>query len=264
MKTVLKALKILICLAVVILGLLAAARWYAVRELDGADGSRAGLLTAVSKLESDRRIVYSRVAEISNASYRSKQSTADEVAELLGDGDLNRLALRYMGADWSIPRSVFLGRVRELQNRQNQAKKLADARYSRIMRCKRMLEMLESRKRHIGMYLNSPSILKMARRELSDVESRIAEVQATEEYRELVGLKTGNEKSVQEMLSLDDEISHLAEEWRRDSVERLDGVIGAQLVECQESLLRLERRQAVLSWLDFEPLSTLIPRRMAR
>lgn len=261
MKAVLKVLKRLICLAAVILALLAVVRWYAVRELDGADGSRAGLQTAVSKLESDQHIVYSRVTEISNASFRSDQSTADEVAELLGDGDLNRLALRYMGADWSIPRSVFLGRVKELRTR---AKKQVDARYSRIMRCKRTLEMLESHKRHIGMYLNSPSVLKMARRELSDIERRIAEVQATEEYRELAGLKAGGEKNIRELLAADDEIGHLAEEWRRDSVERLDGAIEARLAECQERLLRLERLQVVLSWLDFEPLSTLIPRRTAR
>ena len=256
MRSIPNRLKQVALLAIVAFALILAGRWYVVRKLSGAGGSRAGLQSVLMKLEADRQIVSSRVNAVTEASLRRNLSEAEEVFELMGDADLNRLALLYMGADWSTPRNAFQGRIRGLQNR---GRNQMDERTRRAVRCKRTLDRLERRRRLLKMSLGAPSTARKTNQELSDVERQISALKSSKDYVELVAPNAVEGINASEQARVDEEISLFAAEYRRDSVERLEGVIRDRLVEQQDELSKLERRQRLLSWLDFWPLTTLIP-----
>lgn len=256
MRSISSMLKQIAVLAIVALALMLAGRWYVVRKLSGAGGLRAGLQSALVKLEADRQIVSVRVNKVTEASLRRDLSEAEEVFELMGDTDLNRLALLYMGADWSIPRSALQGRIRGLQNRWRSQ---MDERARRAVRCKRTLDRLERRRRLLKMSLWTPSTARKTNQELSDIEGQISALKSSKDYVELVEQNAVKEANTADQMRVDEEISRIAAEYRKDSVERLEGVIRDRLTEQQDELSKLERRQRLLSWLDFWPLTTLIP-----
>ena len=243
-------------LAAVVFALLVAGRWYVVWRLNGADSSSAGFQSAIAKLEADRRIVSARVKAETEVSLRGNLSEAEEVCELMGDADLNRLALLYMGADWSIPRSAFQGRIRGLANRE---RKLADDRTRRAMRCRRTMDKLERRRRLLKMNLKAPSLSRKMEQELLDLEQQISALKSSEDYCKLVEPNAVEGVNAAEMASVDTEICRIAAEYRRDSVERLEGVIVERLAEQRAGLSSFERLRKFLSWLDFWPLTALIP-----
>lgn len=248
-------------LAVVVFALLFAARYYVIRKLDAPGGLCEGVQTTIAKFEADREIVSSRVRAVTEASLRDNSSEAAEVFALMGDTDLNRLALLYMGADWAIPRDAFQGRVRALlKSGRNQM----DERTKRAERCQQAMTKLERRRRLLQMSLNAPSASRKARRELSDLEREIADLKSSKDYVELIAPNTVKEANRAEKARVSDEISRLTAEYRRDSVERLEIVINESLAKQKEKLALLDRRNVVYRWLDFWPLTKLVPRDFAQ
>lgn len=219
-------------LMVVAFALLLAGRWYAVRKLDGISGSRTGLESAIAKFEADRRVISARVKAVTDSSHRRNLSEADEVVELMGDADLNRLALLYMGADWSVPRTTLRKRIRDMQRRARD--------------CEQALAKLERRLRLLQMTMNAPSDVRKKSQEKADITRQIATLKETDDYRDLI--------------ARNDKIGRLVAEYRRDSVERLGNVVSDRVNEQREELSKSECRQKLLTWLDFWPLTKLIPR----
>lgn len=105
---------------------------------------KSAITVAQTKVQGDIRLASARMTEISRDSLASGRGKVAEVGTILSDETLNQLALTYIGTDWALPHSTFLGSVqhiRELMKMQQKARKD----YQR--KVAKQIENLENRKR---------------------------------------------------------------------------------------------------------------------
>ena len=245
----------LIVLAVVVLGVLGALRWYLLQRTGGDETMRVGIETAVAKLEADLKIVSARASSVSESAGRDAKRTVEVVAELMGDADLNRLALSYLGADWSIPRGAFLGSVREIRKLQRMR---ADERVKRAAELKDARARLERRRRNILAHAKTERNRHKFVLELAEVEAQMDELRNSQDYLELVATDGLASKNSDAKIVAETTVGKLAEDYRKASVVRLTAVITDRLEEQKKALAPHDRLRALSDRLDFWPLNALI------
>jgi len=252
-----KIIVFLILLFAALLGV----RWHLGSRLAGDDVSQRGVDLAIAKLTADRKTLSLRTAAIAEVAHRSGKSTVDEVAELMADEDLNRLALLYMGADWSIPRGAFLGSVRQIRELQRMQE------LDRVRRVKELRDRLgqfERRRRIIDTRLDAKSDLHNRAQEKAEIDRQLLELRASQTYREFVETDALSVKNADAKAMVEKTIAKIAEEYRAASVVRLDAVLAESLTEQRAAAEALDRLKRVFSWTDFWPLNVLVPSRSIR
>lgn len=123
-----------------------------------------------------------RIQAVTDQTIGKGRPKEEEVAALLADPDINRLAFVYLGADWAIQRSGLLGaaaHLRELFDLQMSDRKGARDRLDRReVEDKRKIKELERRKRSLGLQLTTLNRrgngFASKQMELDDVERQLA------------------------------------------------------------------------------------------
>ncbi len=82
-----------------------------------ADSERRlfGIRLATVRVEQDQILLSQRIQDTISQTLDKGRPKDEEVSALLADPDINRLALVYLGADWSVQRSEFIGAVAHLR-----------------------------------------------------------------------------------------------------------------------------------------------------
>lgn len=118
-----------------------------------AERNHDGVVLALTKLTGDQLAVSRRISEITAQTLDQGRDKVEQVSMLLGDSTLNRMALTYMGEDWSVKRSGFVGKVKQLREHQReQAKKQKE----QIDQLEKKIEKIEYRKRQLLRNMNTP------------------------------------------------------------------------------------------------------------
>lgn len=246
--------KVLVFL-VIVLGALAAVRWHAVRRTSGADNARAAIETAISKIEADRKLVSARTELISRSANKGGKATSDEIAMLLGDADLNRIALSYLGADWSIPCSTFLGSVREIRKLQRMR---AEERIKRAAELKEDMAKMERQLKIAEMHIDGPADKQKRNLQMDEIMVRINELRCSLDYLELIANNDLESKNADAKLAAEKMIGDLADEYRKASVGRLSSVLTEDLEKQQKALKTYGLLSSVSAMLNFWPLNVLV------
>lgn len=217
-------------------------------------GKRQALPTlklAQYKVRSDHQLYTRTIADITTETLERGKSKAAEVAAMLADETLNRLAAIYTGSDWALQRSAFVGGVKHLRAIGNMQKSV---RTERLREVSRRIDQLNSERRravsgmtklkgpsahsptrtifkgygtwHLGNWWHShrASWRTTSQLERIDADTR-ARINAID--RELAMLSAESQcgnLGVDEQIKCEDEIFALAAQYHKDNLEMLDGV----------------------------------------
>lgn len=204
-----------------------------------ADAERRlwGVRAAIVQLMHDQQFVSDRVRTITNETLGQGKGKIAEVAAMLGDPDLNHIALTYMGSDWSLQRSSFLGQVAH-------ARKLLEtqkiARENTKSRLNEKIKELEVRKRTLIRRLRTPSDDRAWHVEMDDIERQLVTFRSANTYKEYLDKDANASKHIEATAKNEDALFKMALESQEATVGRLNQVLAERL--------------GALRWTENEPI----------
>lgn len=260
--------KFIICIVLVALAIYVgcgiAAMLLLPAKIAEAESALPSIETVLSKIANDQLLVSRRISQITENTLAKGLDKAAEVDAILADPDLNRLALTYLGSDWSIQRSAFLGSVQHMRNLLTMQKR---ERENYIKQQKKLIEEREHNERW-----NSKSpINRMQKptrlyrnmhiadhyddwwREAEDVRRR-ERLHAELQYLE--ALKP-NEKDIEAKAKNEVAIFNLAQEYQSNTVGVLNRVMAEQKGALQEQEAIPFRLRQKMSVFNIWPLKLL-------
>ena len=211
----------------------------------------------LSKVSNDQLLVSRRIAQITEKTLAKGMDKAAEVDAILSDPDLNRLALIYLGSDWSIQRSAFLGSVQHMRNLLTMQKR---ERENYVRQQKKLIEERERKNRRkidrSMTMMQKPTRWYRGRhhedhyrdwwREAEEVRNR-ERLSRELEYLEALN---PNEKDIEDKAKNEEAIFELAQEYQNSTVGVLNGVMTEHKVVLQEQEdipFRLRKQMSVFN-----------------
>lgn len=246
MKKKLTIACILVCLAAVgTYSILAFVAWRTVPKMvNDVERRLFGVRLAIARLEQDQILLSQRIQAVTDQTLGKGLPKEEEVAALLADPDINRLAFVYLGADWAIQRSGLVGSAAHLRDLFNQQKSDRQGARNRLDRReaedKRKIKELERRKRSLGLQLTTLNRrgngFASKQLELEDVERQIALYRDRRVYWETQRFDDAQRNKTDEVFAearakTEAEVFRLASEYQAQTVGTLTRVMAAKLSE---------------------------------
>ena len=249
MKKKLTIACVLVCLAAVATYLVFAfVAWRTVPKMV-ADAERRlfGVRVAIARLEQDQILLSQRIQAVTDQTLGKGRPKEEEVAALLADPDINRLAFVYLGADWAIQRSGLVGSAAHLRDLFNQQKSDRQGARNRMDRHeaedKRKITELERRKRSLVLQLTTLNRrgngFASKQLELDDVERQLALYRDRRVYWETQRFDDAQRDKTDEVFAearakTEAEVFRLASEYQAQTVGTLTRVMAAKLGELKQ------------------------------
>jgi hypothetical protein len=261
--------KIILTLSVlfILIGVLYASYvlWYLPALIRTNEDRLPAIQQAILEISKDQILLSQTISDITDRMINSGKGKEAMVREMLANSVINRLALNYMGADFSTQKSMFLGQIKHIKSvgkiQTDMLKKKSDAEKE----LKDKLRNLESKKKFLLMTRGSAisggrhghEQWAVWQREMHDLNSQIYEL------RDLVlgqKLQQGTIKDSREDTKANqaNSIFTISAEYERNTVVQLERVIASRRMaymkdESTVVMLR-ERLNAISVW----PLSLLV------
>ena len=235
-----------------------------------ADSERRlfGIRLATARVEQDQILLSQRIQDTISQTLDKGQSKDEEVAVLLTDPDINRLALVYLGADWSVQRSEFIGAVahlrREIKLQTESKKKLETQTVALEKQTASRVKELERRKRCISLQL---SFLKgddhrAKLDELNDVDRQLLLLRDRADYHDLTYQKHLAHKETEDKLSeahakTEAEVFRLASEYQAKTLGTLARILAEKRSELTVEANRPNRLRQLMSPFNIWPINRI-------
>lgn len=231
-----------------------------------ADSERRlfGIRLATARVEQDQILLSQRIQDTISQTLDKGQSKNEEVAVLLTDPDINRLALVYLGADWSVQRSEFIGAVahlrREIKLQTESKKKLETQTVALEKQTASRVKELERRKRCISLQL---SFLKgddhrAKLDELNDVDRQLLLLRDRADYHDLtyqkhLAHKETEDKLIEAHAKTEAEVFRLASEYQAKTLGTLARILAEKRSELTVEANRPNRLRQLMSPFNIWP-----------
>lgn len=237
-----------------------------------ADSERRlfGVRVALARLEQDQILLSQRIQAATSQTLGKGQAKDAEVAALLADPDVNRLALVYLGADWSMQRSAFVGTVAHLRAQFEQQKRERQGVRDRIDQREAeraaKVKALEHRKRSLShqlTMLNTRSGSFMSRRiELDDVERQLVLQRDRNAYWDTQRQDDAQRSRSDEVFATarantEAEIFRVANEYQDKTVGTLVRVLAEKRGDLRFEANRPDRLRRILSPFNVWPINLI-------
>lgn len=235
-----------------------------------ADSERRlfGIRLATARVEQDQILLSQRIQDIISQTLDKGQSKDEEVAVLLTDPDINRLALVYLGADWSVQRSEFIGAVahlrREIKLQTESKKKLETQTVALEKQTASRVKELERRKRCISLQL---SFLKgddhrAKLDELNDVDRQLLLLRDRADYHDLtyqkhLAHKETEDKLIEAHAKTEAEVFRLASEYQAKTLGTLARILAEKRSELTVEANRPNRLRQFMSPFNIWPINRI-------
>lgn len=235
-----------------------------------ADSERRlfGIRLATARVEQDQILLSQRIQDTISQTLDKGQSKDEEVAVLLTDPDINRLALVYLGADWSVQRSEFIGAVahlrREIKLQTESKKKLETQTVALEKQTASRVKELERRKRCISLQL---SFLKGADHrakldELNDVDRQLLLLRDRADYHDLtyqkhLAHKETEDKLIEAHAKTEAEVFRLASEYQAKTLGTLARILAEKRSELTVEANRPNRLRQLMSPFNIWPINRI-------
>lgn len=215
------------------------------KKIEEAESKLPGIGAAISRIAADQLQVSERMRDITSRTLKRGGSKVEEVSMMLGDSELNRLALTYLGADWSVQHSSFLGSV-------NHSRKLLkvqkDERMGEETLLNRKIKELENRKRSLQNQMNAHRASSSHRAwavELNDIDRQLLAYRSSNTYREYIEKDNASAKHIEAKAKNEDALFKLACQYQEQTIGALNQVMAEKLgalrfEEAEPSRLRWE------------------------
>lgn len=226
-------------------------------KIEEAEKKLPGIGVAIARIASDQLRVSERMRDITSRTLERGGSKIDEVSMILGDPELNRVALTYLGADWSIQRSGFLGSV-------NHSRKLLKAQKADRMGEETLLNKkikdLENRKRSLQHRMKAPRGTSSDRAwhvEMDDIERQLLAYRSSNTYREYIEKDNASAKHIEASAKNEDALFQLASQYQEQTVGTLNRVMSEKLGELRFEEAEPSRLRWQMSWFNVWPLNLI-------
>ncbi len=254
--------KILITLAIVVGCYLCVAigAWCIVpRMIANTDRRLLGVRVAIARLEQDQLLLAERIKAATDSTIKRGKSKDEEIVALLSDSDVNHLALVYLGSDWSIQRSGFMGTVahmRELLALQEKERK------NYVSRTDEKIKDLERRWRTMNrnLQLAHPGSLGFATmmREINELERqldnyRLSNALCSEEARR----DSEAHKFAEVRAQTEAEIFRIASDYQERTAGVLNTVMAEKLGELRYEANKPDHLRRIMSPFNIWPLNVI-------
>lgn len=214
------------------------------KKIEEAESKLPGIGAAISRIAADQLRASERMRDITSRTLKCGGSKVEEVSMMLGDSELNRLALAYLGADWSVQHSSFLGSV-------NHSRKLLEVqkeeRMSEETLLNKKIKELENRKRSLQNQLKNPhgsSADRAWRIEFDDIERQLLTFRSSNTYREYIEKDNASAKHVEAKAKNEDALFQLACQYQAQTI----GMLNQAMAEKLEALRFEEAEPSRLRW----------------
>lgn len=214
------------------------------RKIKEAEGKLPGIGVAISRIATDQLRVSERMRDITALTLGKGGSKIEEVSMLLGDPELNRLALTYLGSDWSVQHSSFLGSV-------NHSRKLLkvqkEERMGEETLLNKKIKELENRKRSLQNQLKTPRGTSADRAwhvEMNDIERQLVTFRSSNTYREYIEKDNAAAQHVEAKAKNEDALFKLACQYQAQTI----GALNQEMAEKLGALRFEEAEPSRLRW----------------
>lgn len=225
-------------------------------KIEEAEWKLPGIGAAISRIAADQLQASERMRDITSQTLERGGSKIEEVSMMLGDPELNRLALTYLGADWSVQRSSFLGSV-------NHSRKSLTVQKTEGMKegvLNKKIKDLEKRKRSLQYQLKAPRGTSSDRAwhvEMCDVERQLWDFQQSNLYREYVNKDNTTMRHVEAKAKNEDGLFKLASQYQAQTIGVLIRVMAEKLGELRLEEAEPSRLRRQMSWFNVWPLNLI-------
>lgn len=250
--------KILIILGFIVCGYVVAgvfAGYALVAKIEDAERKLPGIGLAISRIAADQLLASERMKTITSTTLGAGGTKIEEVAKLLEDPDLNRLALTYLGSDWSIQRSCFLGNVKQFRD---SLQALKDEYMREGSRLNKKITELENRKRHLQNQLKTPRGTSADRAwhvEMDDVERQLFQFRSSNTYREYVEKDDIAALQIKAKTKNEQELFRLANQYQASTIGTLNHVMAEELGNLRLAEAEPSRLRLAMSWFNIWPIN---------
>lgn len=226
-------------------------------KIEEAERKLPGIGIAISRIATDQLQASERMRDITSRTLGCGGSKIEEVSMMLGDPELNRLALTYLGADWSVQHSSFLGCV-------NHSRKLLkvqkEERMGEETLLNKKIKELENRKRSLQNQLKTPRGTSADRAwhvEMNDIERQLITFRSSNTYREYIEKDNASAKHIEAKAKNEDELFKLASQYQAQTIGTLNHVMAAKLGELRFEEAEPSRLRWQMSWFNVWPLNLI-------
>lgn len=249
-----KLLILVIALVCIYAGLGVVAGYVLPMKIEEAERKQAGIGVAISQVANDQLLASSRMREITSQTLGSGKTKVDEIAMMLGDPDLNRLALTYLGADWSVQRSGLLGSV---QHSRCMLKEQKDARNSGKSRLNEKIKELEAKKKSLSYRIKSPSDRLHFQVEMDDIERQLVTFRSSNTYKEYMEKDQYDKVDIEAKAKNENALFKLASDYQAATIGALNRVMAERLAALRFEEAEPSRLRWKMSFFNIWPLNLI-------
>ena len=259
--------KVLIVCAIIalcsIVSYLAYVMYYLPKQIMLIDNRMLAIQQAISELSKDQLLLSQTVSDITDRAVETDRGKELTVREMLSNPVINRLALNYLGRDFSSQKSMFEGQIKHIKAVSKSQLGVRQKKDKAESELKDKLKKLESKKRFL---LQTRTTAVSGRnyeqwaswqREMEDIDSQIYYLRGLVLGKDMQKGDAGN-TSEGIRINKDKTIFQVASEYERNTIVQLENTIVARrssyMKEESRAILLRDRLNVISVW----PLSNLI------
>ncbi len=239
--------------------------WYLPTMIRTGENRLPAIQQAILEISKDQILLSQTISDITDKMIDSGKGKESMVREMLSNPIINRLALNYMGSDFSTQKSMFLGQIKHIKSVGKMQADMLKKKSNAEKELKDKLKKLESKKKFLLMTRGSAisggyhghEQWAVWQREMHDLNSQIYELRDLVLGRELQQGVTKDSKE-NTKANQSNSIFTISAEYEKNTVVQLERVIASRrmaYVKDESTVVMLkERLNAISVW----PLSLLI------
>jgi hypothetical protein len=237
--------------------------YYLPKQIMLIDNRMTAIQQAISELSKDQLLLSQTVSDITDRAVETDRGKELTVREMLSNPVINRLALNYLGRDFSSQKSMFEGQIKHIKAVSKTQLGVRQKKDKAENELKDKLKKLESKKRFLLMTrstaVSGRNYEQWAswQREMVDIDSQIYYLRGLVLWKDMQKGEVGN-TSEGIRINKDKTIYQVASEYERNTVVQLENTIVARRSSYMKEESRAILLRDKLNVMSIWPLSNLI------
>lgn len=247
--------KLFCCIFLILLAYVGIGLALGLRVSEMIEKERRGIMVAVAAVKADQLRLSERQREIIGRTLGTGQTKLEEMREMLADEELNRIAILYVGKDWSVVRRDFLARVSQIHKLDSESRDKARRLRDERLALEKKVKELDNRKRSLSHQLKASRTVDDMKRRVADDEidrqllearNRLKLLRASLSEGKLVGVGNAGE------------FDALIVKCRKETVEALKEEMSVKLKKLADEGARVSSARTVFCCFDVWPVNWLV------
>lgn len=243
-----------VCLAAVYVLFAVVMIWHLPKKIALEESRIPGIESAIAEIAGDQLLLSKRINEIVDKANGERRKKVDIVHSMLSDADVNRLALNYLGRDFSTYKSAFASEVKHARDLLKTQRDTYIKETEKADDLKRKLRVLESRKKFLCEEFSGQNRSRRNEswyRKMDDVDSQIHQLREVDLARDIKNLNSKDAFTTAQAL-LEKHLFALARDYEQKTIVLLEKVIAERKISFQNDeqriLLLRDRYDALNVW----------------